>query len=262
MRRWINLMESVDWWLMSEDELREYAAQFVGYATDEMGDPDDLTFKFESQFPLIEFRGFAINWEEYFQDDVLRNSKYDRAFIEDSFHTPIVVSIEHGELFIWDGWHRIATAIHRGDEVVAAIVGRPKKQDIDESVSEWPATISGDDLVAQVEKFHHTPEDFDDGDLVQNITSFGIYHLKRVPLSGLSLHLFTIHDSLVNDYAEMDGDAPPIIVNGLHPNIIIDGNHRANAAAKRGEHDILAYVGDPATYEAPEEDEDGREKGW
>jgi hypothetical protein len=108
----------------------------------------------------------------------------------------------------------------------------------------WPQTISGSDLADEVESWHHTPEDFDDGDILQNVMQFQTYHLQRFPLAELKLDLFTIHDQLVNDYVAMGSDAPPIVIDPRH-NIIIDGNHRANAAAKRGETDILAYVGDP-----------------
>lgn len=133
--------------------------------------------------------------------------------------------------------------------------------DLFENSEAWPATIQGYELADRVHKIHHTPEDFHDGDLYDNIAAFGIYHLERVPLSTLNLDLFTIHDGLVDEYAAMDGDAPPIIVDGNHNHVIIDGNHRANAAKKRGDSDILAYVGDPTSYSAPD-DEDGREKGW
>jgi hypothetical protein len=129
---------------------------------------------------------------------------------------------------------------------------------------EWPATIDGVDLANQIMRgdMHHTPEDFSDGDIYDNICAYRTYHLKRVPISELNLELFTIHDDLVADYATMPGDsAPPIVLNPQW-GLIIDGNHRANAAAKRGEADVLAYVGDLQTYEPPEEDDDGREKGW
>ena len=69
--------------------------------------------------------------------------------------------------------------------------------------------------------------------------------------------LFTVFDDLVADYAQQDTDAPPIIVD-LEHGIIIDGNHRAEAAVKRGQSDVLAYVGDRSTYDPPEdEDDDG-----
>lgn len=124
----------------------------------------------------------------------------------------------------------------------------------------WPQEIDGNTLWRKIEddQLHHTPTDFDDGDLIHNISSFGRYELRRIPVEGLKLGIYAIDDDLVGDYAGMDGASqPPIVFNPIH-NLIIDGNHRANAAAKRGDHDILAYVGDPSTYSPPEdEDDDG-----
>ena len=129
-----------------------------------------------------------------------------------------------------------------------------------ESMSDWPQTIDGNSLARKIEAdgIHHSPEDFDEGDLFHNITSFGRYELKRIPVAGLKLGMYTIHDDLVDDYAALiAASQPPIVINPIH-NLIIDGNHRANAAAKRGDHEILAYVGDPSTYSPPDdEDDDG-----
>jgi hypothetical protein len=132
--------------------------------------------------------------------------------------------------------------------------------DLVESAHQWPETISGEDLAYEVQsqELHHTPEDWHEGDIEHNIASYGTYHLKRVPLSDLNLDLYTIDDDLVDQYANREGDAPPIIV--AHQwGIITDGNHRANAARKRGDTDILAYVGDPDTYSPPSNDEDDDE---
>ena len=128
-----------------------------------------------------------------------------------------------------------------------------------ENAGDWPQTIDGNALSRKIEMdgIHHSPEDFDDGDLVHNITSFGRYELKRVPVEGLKLDIYDIHDVMVDEYVALDPSTqPPIILNPIH-NLIIDGNHRANAAAKRGDKEILAYVGDPATYSPPDEDDDG-----
>lgn len=123
-----------------------------------------------------------------------------------------------------------------------------------ESAQAWPNRISGIELSSRVQGLHHTPEDFFDGDIEHNIEAFGEYDLKIIPLSGLNPDLFSIFDDLVDDYAALDTEAPPIIYNPIH-NIIIDGNHRAKAAIKRGEETILAYVGDPSTY-SPNYEED------
>jgi hypothetical protein len=128
-----------------------------------------------------------------------------------------------------------------------------------ENQQQWPETIEGTALADLAQDWHHSPEDFDEGDIYQNITDFGTYHLRTIPLSDLKMGRFTIHDELVDDYSARTTSAPPIIVDARH-GIIIDGNHRAEAALKRRERNILAYVGDPATYDpSPDEDEDDDE---
>lgn len=129
--------------------------------------------------------------------------------------------------------------------------------DLFENTHAWPETISGHDLLDYVEDWHHVPEDFEDGDIVTRIIAFGTYHLKRIPLSSLELNLYSLYDDLVDDYSARTTPAPPIVVDMEH-GIIIDGNHRANAADKRGDTDILAYVGDPSTY-APDHGDDSEE---
>lgn len=165
----------------------------------------------------------------------------------------------------------IRQVMHRaGDEIAAlasargigVIDGREPLQVVESFVdgSEWPQVIDGNTLSRKIEgdQLHHTPQDFDEGDLVHNITSFGRYELRRIPVEGLKLGIYAIDDQLVGDYESLDASTqPPIVYNPIH-NLIIDGNHRANAAAKRGDQDILAYVGDPATYSPPDdEDDDG-----
>lgn len=129
-----------------------------------------------------------------------------------------------------------------------------------ETATEWPPTIDGTDLANLVLRndMHHSPEDFSDGDIYDNIAAYGTYHLQQIPLSDLSLDLYTIHDDLVDDYAARSTTAPPIIASPQW-GIIIDGNHRANAAAKRGETHILGYMGDADTYSPPDEEHDDGE---
>jgi hypothetical protein len=126
---------------------------------------------------------------------------------------------------------------------------------VESVTAHWPETIDGWDLAQRVAEFHHSPEDFDEGDIEQNISAFGTYHLQQVPLSALKRGLFTIYDDLVTTYAGQTTAAPPVIVD-LEHRLVIDGNHRVEAAMKRGEETISAYVGDPSTYEAPDDDDD------
>jgi hypothetical protein len=132
---------------------------------------------------------------------------------------------------------------------------------------QWPATISGDDLALHVQELHHTPEDFIDGDIENNIASFGVYNLRTIPITDIRRGMYTIYDDLVGEYAAVTTQAPPVIVDPSH-GLVIDGNHRVEAAVARGETEILAYVGDPETYsyisndEDEDEDDEYRPKGW
>jgi hypothetical protein len=119
----------------------------------------------------------------------------------------------------------------------------------------WPKTISGNDLSIRVEALHHTPEDFQDGDIATNIEAFGKYDLVNVPISTLQTGIYTIYDDLVDNYATLDSNPPPIIVDPAH-GIVIDGNHRVEAALRKGQSTILAYVGDLTTYTYPDEADD------
>jgi len=48
------------------------------------------------------------------------------------------------------------------------------------------------------------------------------------------------HKPVVLEYAKMETDLPPIVVNA--DNWVLDGYHRAEAAKERGNKTILAYV--------------------
>lgn len=113
-----------DWNSLDESGLRKWAAQYVGWATNEMSDPEELAWNLEHQFPVSEFRSVPTDWDDYFEDDVRGNPRYDKDFEDAEWHTPVVISIEQDEIIIWDGWHRIATCVARSDECIMAIVGR------------------------------------------------------------------------------------------------------------------------------------------
>lgn len=111
-----------DWQNATEEELKEQAAQYVGFATNEMSDPDDLSWRLENQFPLTDFQ-FICDWQNYYDGEVLENPRYEEEFSEDEWYNPIIISIEEDGIIIWDGWHRLATSIARGDECIMAVVG-------------------------------------------------------------------------------------------------------------------------------------------
>lgn len=113
-----------------------------------------------------------------------------------------------------------------------------------EDAQVWPEKISAKELLKHAKEWHQNPAEFDE--LSHNILSYKTYNLRRVPLDDLGLDNYTVDDDKITDYAERTTEAPPIIVGQW--GLIIDGNHRANAAAKRGEEDILAYVYEPQKF--------------
>lgn len=113
-----------DWHALDEEGLRSWAAQYVGWATNEMSHPDDLSWRLEEGFPLDVLRQMQTDWGAYYHDEIADGVRYSDGFADLDYNTPVVVSIENGETIIWDGWHRIACAIHRGDRRIMAIVGR------------------------------------------------------------------------------------------------------------------------------------------
>lgn len=126
---------------------------------------------------------------------------------------------------------------------------------LEHETEEWPETIEGwrlANIIRDREPQHE--DDFLQGDIEQNISAFGVYHLRRIPISELLRGIYTIHRDRVHDYASLSTEAPPIIVDLRHK-LVIDGNHRVEAAVRRGETDILAYVGDQATYQSPDDEE-------
>ncbi|MFZ3481885.1 hypothetical protein [Sphingomonas sp. 3-13AW] len=111
------------WRELDEAGLRSWAAQYVGWATTEMSPPDLLRWTLEERQPLELFRQTSTDWEAFYQDEIVRGGGSDPSFADLEFHSPVVISIEGGGVIIWDGWHRLACAIHRGDQTIMAIVG-------------------------------------------------------------------------------------------------------------------------------------------
>lgn len=112
------------WHELDEAGLREWASQYVGWATNEMSDPADLYWALNHVMPLDLVRDVGTDWQAYYLDEIEEGLRYDADFADADYHTPVVVSLENGQAIIWDGWHRLACAIHRGDRGIMAIVGR------------------------------------------------------------------------------------------------------------------------------------------
>lgn len=115
-----------DWTTLDEAGLRVWAKQYVGWATNEMGNPADLSWSLDPAFPLDTFLPLCADWAAFHRDEIVEGPRYQTEFANADYHTPVVVSIERGKPIIWDGWHRISCAIARGDRGIMAIVGRDR----------------------------------------------------------------------------------------------------------------------------------------
>ena len=81
--------------------------------------------------------------------------------------------------------------------------------------------------------------------VLQRVRRFEAFELRDVPIDWLdpSNRLSDVDPAAVDLYADTPfGDAPPIVIDGKD-RVIIDGYHRFNAALRRGDPTIRAYVG-------------------
>lgn len=115
----------------------------------------------------------------------------------------------------------------------------------------WPLKVTSAKLMGMVKQWHHTPQDFVDGRITKHLRAYPTYELKSVALSSLDLEAFSVDDHRVEQYADLETEAPPIVVGQW--GLILDGNHRALAAVKRGEHHIQAYVGIQQVFESEDD---------
>lgn len=118
---------------------REYARGFFGNCDDGTVDPDTAIWD-EETFPVEQLRhlheeadlwlkaeidgwhrdyGDTCHWEEFLKAEDFQ------AHLDARCDGPPVISIdENGVIQIWDGWHRIACALVRGEKTMTICVGR------------------------------------------------------------------------------------------------------------------------------------------
>ena len=106
----------------------------------------------------------------------------------------------------------------------------------------FPPLATSREVSDLVRAIHANMGDFDEGDLGNRLGRFATYRLRVIPLSRIDLREFALHDPTVAEFAAMGDGAPPIVWDPVRKSVI-DGCHRANAAAARGDTGILAYVG-------------------
>lgn len=107
----------------------------------------------------------------------------------------------------------------------------------------YPDKISYYKLRYIVADIHHRYDDMYYGDLDNRLQKYDYYVLQSIPLNKLNMDQWSHDDDLSDKYAEMPKeDMPPIVYDSMAKSII-DGTHRAHAAKKRGDTEIMAYVG-------------------
>lgn len=100
-------------------------------------------------------------------------------------------------------------------------------------------------LVDEAIDMHHTPEDFEEGDIVDRIHLNKYYNLQRVSLSDIQEVPYSIDDYLVDEYMAKNMEEMPPVILGIKVNrerLIIDGSHRITALRNSGVKTVMAYV--------------------
>lgn len=82
-----------------------------------------------------------------------------------------------------------------------------------------------------------------DGRIGARIEAFESYRLERLPLSSINIGEWDVDEEMVDIYAKLETQFPPIIYDPKRKSII-DGAHRCNAAKQKGHDSILAFVGE------------------
>lgn len=101
-------------------------------------------------------------------------------------------------------------------------------------------------IYQEVQKIHHTSDDFIDGDLGDRIEEFKYYHLQVIDLMTLNKDEWIVFDDAVDDIVDeikTKGlqDMPKMIISDKKS--LIDGIHRLNALLKIGITNYPCYVG-------------------
>jgi hypothetical protein len=110
--------------------------------------------------------------------------------------------------------------------------------------SVFPSIIDASDLYHLIREIHHTPMDFQEGDIRERIFEYSKYHLDSIPIASLNLNEWELDESRVKTIENNIRSAGYIIpiVFDTHKGTIIDGIHRANAAKNLGLIMIPAYI--------------------
>jgi hypothetical protein len=114
---------------LCENELRSIADMHRGACDDGGLDPADLSWTIVQMdvsllagcMPQGDWRGWLV--DEIADAEGDRASDWPDIDGNDEVREPIVVTQVDGTRLIWDGWHRTAAAIVRGDATIPTILG-------------------------------------------------------------------------------------------------------------------------------------------
>jgi hypothetical protein len=109
----------------------------------------------------------------------------------------------------------------------------------------YPKRICSSDLIEESMSIHHTPEDFEEGDVADRISAHDVWELKEIELKKIPEQPYGVSEWRVkrisDEMSSNDHCYPPIIYDEDNSDVI-DGNHRLSAAIKLGFSKIMAYV--------------------
>jgi hypothetical protein len=144
--RWcLGYMQAVQWAALdytpgyegvSPEELRQEAALFDN-TEDEGGyvEPEDADWAYVANYPLDKLLakfGGVEGCKQWFREECQFSMEEGRGgygyLVVQPIREAAVLVERDGEPFIWDGWHRIAASIVKGETTIKAIVGEPKPE--------------------------------------------------------------------------------------------------------------------------------------
>lgn len=102
------------------------------------------------------------------------------------------------------------------------------------------------DVRTLVEGIHARPEDLSEGDLGHRLEKFTHYVRGKLKLSDIDLDEWLLDDDEIDRLADLPTETRPPVVYDAVSSSMIDGIHRANAALRKGETEIDAFIGTEA----------------
>lgn len=106
--------------------------------------------------------------------------------------------------------------------------------------------FSNDYVIDLAKEIHYSPQDFEEGNIIENIEEYDNYELMDVAVEKIEEPYYYIDEEMIEEYKEMNTEKMPPIILGFYSDgtyQIIDGGHRVTVAQELGLKKIKAYVG-------------------